>query len=134
MDKYIYIYTYTPIHTHIYNRVRSMRMGFFVQRFLSGANLCTHRGLPKIYQGFGARDSRLLLWKPIKKIEDPPFQNFTVVPVTYKFSSFHWSPHNLQVFTGFPEFSVSTEVNGSPARRNLSIFSANLCMYKGLPP
>ena len=25
------------------------------------------------------------------------------------------------------------EVSGSPARRNLGVFSANLCMYKGLP-
>jgi len=58
-----------------------------------------------MYKGLGARDSRLLSWKPIRKFEDPPFQVFTGVPVTYKFSSFHWSPHKLQVFMGVPEFS-----------------------------
>jgi len=59
----------------------------------------------KIYRGGGARDSRLLAWNPARKIEDSRFQVFTGVPITYKFSSFHWSPHNLQVFTGVPKFS-----------------------------
>jgi len=74
----------------------------FVQKF--GRLDRTYRGLPKIYQGFSARDSRSLPWKHIKKIEYPSFQIFTGVPVTYMFLSFHWSPHNLQVFTGVPEF------------------------------
>ena len=66
----------------------------------------------------------------VRKFEHPPFQIFTGVPVTYKFSSFHWSPHNLQVFS---HQILSTEVNGNPARRNLGVFLADLCIYKGLP-
>jgi len=71
--------------------------------FSVGANLCTYRDLPKTYQGFGARDFCLLPWKPIRNFEDPSLHIFTGVPVTDKFSSFHWSPHNIQVFTGVPE-------------------------------
>jgi len=56
-----------------------------------------------MYQGFGARDVRLLLSKTIRKFEDPPSQILTGVPITYKFSSFHWSTHNLQIFTRFPK-------------------------------
>ena len=75
-----------------------MRMGFVIPRSTVGKTLGTYKGLPKIYQGFGARDS-------VYFHGNTPFQIFTGVPVTYKFSSFHWSPHNLQVFTGVSEFS-----------------------------
>ena len=59
-----------------------MRMGFVIPRSTVGKNLGTYRGLPKIYQGFGARDSRLLPWRHITKFEETPFQIFTGVPVT----------------------------------------------------
>jgi len=48
-------------------RVRSMRMGFVIPRSTAGKNLGTYRGLPEKYQGFGARDSRLLQWKHDRK-------------------------------------------------------------------
>jgi len=79
-------------------RVRSMWMGLVIPRSTVGKTLGTYRGLPKIYQGFGA-------WDSVSFLGNPPFQIFTGFPVTYKFSSFHWSPHNLQVFPGVPEFS-----------------------------
>ena len=86
-------------------RVWSMRLEFFIPRPYSGNNLCTYWGRAKTYQGCGAWDSSLLSWKPVSKFEESCFQVFTGVPVTYKSSSFHWSPHNLQVFTGIPKFS-----------------------------
>jgi len=39
-----------------------------------------------MYKGFCARESCLLPWKLIKKIEDSSFQIFTGVSVTYRFS------------------------------------------------
>ena len=51
---------------------------------------------------------------------------------------FKFSSESPQL-TGFHKslpifFYVSRVVNGSLARQNFSIFSANLCMYNGLPP
>jgi len=57
-----------------------------------------YKGRAKIYRGGGARDSRLLSWKPVRKFEDSCFQVLTGVPVISKFSSFHWSPNNLQPY------------------------------------
>ena len=89
-------------------RVRSMRMGFVIRGGKCEIHLChtlPYRGRARTYRGGGARDSCLLPWKPVRKFEDSCVQFFAGVPVTYKFSSFHWSPHNLQVFTGLPKFS-----------------------------
>jgi len=47
-----------------------MRMGFVIPRSTVGKNLGTYRGLAKIYKGLGARDSRLLPWKPMRKFGD----------------------------------------------------------------
>ena len=53
-------------------RVWYMRMGFLLPRSYSWNNLGTYRGRAKIYRGCGARDSRLLPWKPFRlgKCED----------------------------------------------------------------
>jgi len=48
-----------------------MRMGFFMKTISVGSNLCTYRGLSKIYHGFGARDSRLLPWKHKENLRTP---------------------------------------------------------------
>ena len=85
-------------------RVRSMRMGLFIPRLYSGNNLGTYRGRAKVYRGCGARDSRLLPWKPVRKFEDSRFQVFTGVPVTYKFSSFHWCPITHRFSRESPNF------------------------------
>ena len=71
----------------------------------SEKSTCVYRSRAQTYRGGGARDSRLLPWKPVKKIADSRFQVFTGVPVPYKCSSFHLSAHNWQVFTGVLKFS-----------------------------
>ena len=63
-----------------------------------GANLCTYRGLPEMYQGFGARDSCLLPLKPIRKFEDS-CENLQVMGTTvktWKLVSYRESSENLK--------------------------------------
>ena len=108
-----------------------MRMGFVIQRWKVRNPPPYTEVEPKYIEVAVRRDSRVLPSKPVRKFEDSRFQVFTGLPITYKFSSFHWSPHNLS-FHGSPQiFShVFTEVNGSPARRHLCIFSLYLCIQR----
>jgi len=121
---FIYFITYLTSWAHLeaistpctVARVRSMRMGFVIKRWKVRNPPPSYRGGAKLYRGGGARDSRLLLWKPVRQFEDSWFQVFTGIPVTYKFWSFFVGvPIAVQVFTGVPQFfSPSTVASGSP--------------------
>jgi len=107
-----------------------MRKGFFVQRFLSGGkplyiqrfaeNIPRFRraGLPFTSMET-CQEIRGLPWKPVSYGDSN--ENLK----TCKLRGLQWKFEKMgtQFF-----WYVSTEVNGSPARWNLGIFSANLCM------
>jgi len=112
-----------------------MRMGFFVQRFLSG-------GKPLYIQRFTQKIPRFrrtgLPFTPVEtcqKIGGLPWK-----PISYGDSNENLKTCKLRGLQWKSEkegpqffWYVATEVNGSPTRRNLGTFSANLCMYKDLP-
>ena len=108
-----------------------MRMGFVIQRW-KVRNPPPYTEVERNYTQVAARGTPVYFRETSHKIWGLPFP------------SFHWSPRNWQVFkfsleSPYLKFSresqifwqVFTEVNGSPARRHLSVCLRSTSVYGG---